>query len=99
MTHPSLTLEVWRLDAIATLLLLLRRLPIIVALYKWIPAEALFCGYFGRSYWHRCCLYFYVRPLLQMTRDRCRTHDADGIIDAEYSTHCCVHGVMFDHDP
>ena len=47
-----LTLEVWRLVAIAILVLLLRRLPIIVALYKWIPdiktfREAVFCGHFG----------------------------------------------------
>ena len=47
-----LTIEVWRLVVIAILVLLLRRLPIIVALYKWIPdiktfREAVFCGHFG----------------------------------------------------
>lgn len=49
---PTLTLEVWRLIVIAILVLLLRRLPIIMALYKWIPdiktfREAVFSGHFG----------------------------------------------------
>jgi NhaP-type Na+/H+ or K+/H+ antiporter len=48
----ALTLTVWRLVVIAVLVLLLRRLPIVIALYKWIPdvktfREALFCGHFG----------------------------------------------------
>ena len=48
----SLTLEVWRLFVIAILILLLRRLPVMVALYKWIPdiktfREAVFAGHFG----------------------------------------------------
>ncbi|KAF9523393.1 Sodium/hydrogen exchanger family-domain-containing protein [Crepidotus variabilis] len=47
-----LTLEVWRLIVIAILVLLLRRLPIMIALYKWIPdiktfREAVFSGHFG----------------------------------------------------
>ncbi len=47
-----LTLKVWRLIVIAVLILLLRRLPIIIALYKWIPdiktfREAVFSGHFG----------------------------------------------------
>ena len=47
-----LTLKVWRLIVIAVLVLLLRRLPIIIALYKWIPdiktfREAVFSGHFG----------------------------------------------------
>jgi hypothetical protein len=47
-----LTLEVWRLVVIAILVLILRRLPIMIALYKWIPdiktfREAVFSGHFG----------------------------------------------------
>ncbi|KAL0580553.1 hypothetical protein V5O48_001461 [Marasmius crinis-equi] len=49
---PTLTLTVWRLIVIAVLVLLFRRLPVILALYKWIPdiktfREALFSGHFG----------------------------------------------------
>lgn len=45
-------LTVWRLIVIAILILLFRRMPIILALYKWIPdiktfREALFVGWFG----------------------------------------------------
>lgn len=45
---------VWRLVVLAILIMLLRRLPIVVALYKWIPdvrtfREALFSGHFGPS--------------------------------------------------
>ena len=48
----SLTLSVWRLIVIAILVLLLRRLPVMIALYKWIPdvktlREAVFSGHFG----------------------------------------------------
>jgi sodium/hydrogen antiporter len=49
---PTLTLSVWRLIVIAILVLLLRRLPVMIALYKWIPdiktfREAVFSGHFG----------------------------------------------------
>ncbi|KAL0065331.1 hypothetical protein AAF712_007671 [Marasmius tenuissimus] len=49
---PELNLSVWRLVVIAILVLLFRRLPIMLALYKWIPdvktfREALFSGHFG----------------------------------------------------
>ena len=49
---PDLTLSVWRLIVIAILVLLLRRLPIMLALYRWIPdiktfREAIFSGHFG----------------------------------------------------
>ncbi|WVR06563.1 hypothetical protein IAU60_003594 [Kwoniella sp. DSM 27419] len=45
-------LPVWRLVVIAILILLLRRLPVIVALHRWIPdiktlREAAFVGWFG----------------------------------------------------
>ncbi|KAI9276007.1 Sodium/hydrogen exchanger family-domain-containing protein [Sporodiniella umbellata] len=48
----SIQISIWRLIVLAILVLLLRRLPIIVALYKFIPAlrnlrEALFTGWFG----------------------------------------------------
>lgn len=50
--NAELTLTVWRLIVIAILVLLLRRLPIMIALYKWIPdvktfREAVFTGHFG----------------------------------------------------
>ncbi|KAJ2915913.1 hypothetical protein MD484_g4528, partial [Candolleomyces efflorescens] len=50
--EPELTLTVWRLIVIAILVLLFRRLPVMLALYKWIPdvknfREAVFCGHFG----------------------------------------------------
>ncbi|KAG0764499.1 hypothetical protein G6F62_005324 [Rhizopus arrhizus] len=48
----SIQITVWRLIVLAILVLLLRRLPIIMALYKFIPAihtwrEAVFTGWFG----------------------------------------------------
>lgn len=51
-SDSSLTLSVWRLIVIAILVLLLRRLPVMIALYKWIPdvktfREAVFSGHFG----------------------------------------------------
>ncbi|KAI8084881.1 Sodium/hydrogen exchanger family-domain-containing protein [Halteromyces radiatus] len=50
--NVELQLTVWRLIVLAILVLLFRRLPIVVALYKVVPAlrtwrEALFCGWFG----------------------------------------------------
>lgn len=51
-SDAALTLSVWRLIVIAILVLLLRRLPIMMVLYKWIPdvktfREAIFSGHFG----------------------------------------------------
>ncbi|EIE89267.1 hypothetical protein RO3G_13978 [Rhizopus delemar RA 99-880] len=48
----SIQITAWRLIVLAILVLLLRRLPIIMALYKFIPAihtwrEAVFTGWFG----------------------------------------------------
>ncbi|KAF9447018.1 hypothetical protein P691DRAFT_782949 [Macrolepiota fuliginosa MF-IS2] len=48
----ELTLSVWRLIVIAILVLLLKRLPVMIALYKFIPdvktfRESLFTGHFG----------------------------------------------------
>ncbi|KAF8074102.1 Sodium/hydrogen exchanger family-domain-containing protein [Lyophyllum atratum] len=48
----ELGLSVWRLVVIAICVFLLRRLPAVVALYKWIPdiktfREAIFSGHFG----------------------------------------------------
>ncbi|TFY80612.1 hypothetical protein EWM64_g3400 [Hericium alpestre] len=49
---PALSLTPWRLVVIAILVLLLRRIPPVLALYRWIPdikniREALFSGHFG----------------------------------------------------
>ncbi|ORX37176.1 Sodium/hydrogen exchanger family-domain-containing protein [Kockovaella imperatae] len=49
---PRLTIAWWRLVVLAICILLVRRLPVIMALYKWIPdiktfREALFVGWFG----------------------------------------------------
>lgn len=51
-SNAELTLSVWRLIVIAILVLLLRRLPIMLALFRWIPdvktfREAVFSGHFG----------------------------------------------------
>ena len=51
-SDKSLSLSVWRLICIAILVVLLRRLPIILGLFKWIPdiksfREAMFSGHFG----------------------------------------------------
>ncbi|KAI8986059.1 Sodium/hydrogen exchanger family-domain-containing protein [Trametes punicea] len=51
-SNPNLTLSVWRLIVIGILVMLLRRLPVVIALYKWIPdiktfREAIFSGHFG----------------------------------------------------
>jgi NhaP-type Na+/H+ or K+/H+ antiporter len=51
-SDETLSLSVGRLICIAVLVLLLRRLPIILGLFKWIPdiksfREALFSGHFG----------------------------------------------------
>jgi NhaP-type Na+/H+ or K+/H+ antiporter len=51
-SDETLSLSVGRLICLAVLVLLLRRLPIILGLFKWIPdikslREALFSGHFG----------------------------------------------------
>ncbi|KAH7868173.1 uncharacterized protein C8R40DRAFT_1062667, partial [Lentinula edodes] len=51
-SNAETSLSVWRLIVIAILVLLFRRLPAVVALYKWIPdiktfREAIFTGHFG----------------------------------------------------
>lgn len=55
MADP-LQLTVWRLVVLAICILLFRRLPVILALYRWIPdiktfREAAFTGWFGESRW------------------------------------------------
>ena len=50
--NAATTLSVWRLIVIAILVFLLRRLPIMILTYKWIPdiktlREAVFSGHFG----------------------------------------------------
>ncbi|KAJ3577017.1 hypothetical protein NP233_g11 [Leucocoprinus birnbaumii] len=49
---PEIGLSPWRLLVLCIGILLLRRIPAILALYKWVPEidnwkEALFCGHFG----------------------------------------------------
>jgi NhaP-type Na+/H+ or K+/H+ antiporter len=51
-SNESLSLSVWRLIVIAILVLTLKRLPIMIALYRFIPdvktfREAIFSGHFG----------------------------------------------------
>ncbi|KZP23388.1 hypothetical protein FIBSPDRAFT_461868 [Athelia psychrophila] len=51
-SDTSLTLTPWRLVVLAILVLLLRRLPVMLALFRWIPdvktfREAIFSGHFG----------------------------------------------------
>lgn len=46
------SIELWRLVVFTILILLFRRIPIVLALYRWIPDirtfhEAMFCGHFG----------------------------------------------------
>ncbi|KAG6879308.1 hypothetical protein C0992_003726 [Termitomyces sp. T32_za158] len=50
--NKETTLSVWRLFVIAILVFILRRLPPMIALYRWIPdiktfREAIFSGHFG----------------------------------------------------
>ncbi|KAL1950565.1 hypothetical protein VTO73DRAFT_5689 [Trametes versicolor] len=50
--NPNLTLSVWRLIVVGILVMVLRRLPVVIALYRWIPdiktfREAIFSGHFG----------------------------------------------------
>lgn len=50
--NSDLTLSVWRLVVLMICIFVLRRLPIILAVYKWVPdihtlREALFVGHFG----------------------------------------------------
>jgi Sodium/hydrogen exchanger family len=49
---PALGITPWRLIVLLMAILLLRRIPALLLLYKWIPEtntwqEALFCGHFG----------------------------------------------------
>ncbi|CAG8545374.1 6621_t:CDS:10 [Ambispora gerdemannii] len=51
-SDPALGLAPWRLIVLGVLILLFRRLPIMLLLYRWIPAiktyrEAVFSGWFG----------------------------------------------------
>lgn len=51
-SNETLSLSVWRLIVIAILVLMLKRLPVMIGLYKFIPdvktfREAVFSGHFG----------------------------------------------------
>ncbi|KAF5348270.1 hypothetical protein D9756_010464 [Leucocoprinus leucothites] len=55
-TLPEIGLSPWRLVVLCIGILLLRRIPAILALYRWVPEienwkEALFCGHFGPVSW------------------------------------------------
>ncbi|CAO3590794.1 unnamed protein product [Absidia cylindrospora] len=73
----DLQLTVWRLVVLAILVLLLRRLPIVVALYKIVPAirtwrEALFCGFFGPI--GVGALYYYTEAIMNFEVDGPQAH-------------------------
>ena len=62
---PELGVEPWRLIVLLVGILLLRRIPCLLAVYKWIPdvrtwREALFCGHFGKP----SCGLFRLRCIL-----------------------------------
>jgi hypothetical protein len=62
-TSSELGIRPWKLVVLSIGILILRRLPALLLLYKWVPEikdvnEALFCGYFGESF-----LSFSVPPL------------------------------------
>jgi hypothetical protein len=70
-SDKTLSLTVGRLICIAVLVLLLRRLPIILGLFKWIPdiksfREALFSGHFGPIGIGELCRFY---PRLYYSRD------------------------------
>lgn len=53
-TSSDLGISPWRLVVLCIGILILRRVPAILALYKWVPEikdrnEALFCGHFGED--------------------------------------------------
>ena len=65
-SDETLSLSVGRLICIAVLVLLLRRLPIIIGLFKWIPdiksfREALFSGHFGPMGIGKLCACLFVK--------------------------------------
>lgn len=51
---PELGITPWRLVVCFIVILILRRIPVLLVLYKWVPEidgwkEALFSGHFGTS--------------------------------------------------
>ena len=71
-SDKTLSLSVGRLICIAVLVLLLRRLPIILGLFKWIPdiksfREALFSGHFGPIGIGELCLLSNPYPIAHVT--------------------------------
>ena len=80
-TDASIGLSLWRLFVIGILVLSLRRLPIIIALYKFIPdiktfREAIFSGHFGPMgigvFWLN--VLEIVRKLMSVIMIRCCLH-------------------------
>ena len=67
-SDKTLSLSVGRLICVAVLVLLLRRLPIMLGLFKWIPdikslREALFSGHFGPIGIGELCPFCLIRSL------------------------------------
>lgn len=61
--NVAINITPWRLVVLAVLVLLFRRMPVMMALYKWIPAvhtwqEAAFVGWFGPI--GVACIYYYA---------------------------------------
>lgn len=79
-SDEALSLSVGRLICLAILVLLLRRLPIIVALFKWIPdiksfREALFSGHFGpMGIGKPCSFAFAWHPIAHVTSQALSLH-------------------------
>ncbi|KAI8997832.1 Sodium/hydrogen exchanger family-domain-containing protein [Pilobolus umbonatus] len=75
--NPEIQLTLWRLVVLAVLVLLFRRMPIMMALYKWIPAihnwqEAIFTGWFGPT--GVGCIFYYAVALESLPVDGPNAH-------------------------
>ncbi|KAI8636122.1 Sodium/hydrogen exchanger family-domain-containing protein [Parasitella parasitica] len=76
-SSDDLQISVWRLITLAILVLAFRRLPIVLALYKWIPAihnwrEAVFTGWFGPI--GVGAIFYYTVALEALPEDGPHTH-------------------------
>ncbi|KAG1737660.1 Sodium/hydrogen exchanger [Suillus lakei] len=59
-TFNYLDITPWKLLLLVIAILVLRRIPFLLALYKFIPEitswqESLFCGHFGEQFFYLCC--------------------------------------------
>ncbi|CEP08860.1 hypothetical protein [Parasitella parasitica] len=76
-SSEDLQVSVWRLITLAILVLLFRRLPVVLALYKWIPTihnwrEAVFTGWFGPI--GVGAIFYYTVALEALPEDGPHTH-------------------------